>query len=62
MEVASTSETASYHDTTRYHNPEDLDLKLHRRENLKPTQNSMYETSLDKAASLNNQRIQQMSE
>jgi hypothetical protein len=25
----------SYHNTTRRHNPEDLDLNLHRRENLK---------------------------
>jgi hypothetical protein len=32
------SETlVSYHSTARRHNPEDLDLNLHRRENLKPT-------------------------
>jgi hypothetical protein len=36
VEVSSTSETSvSYHNTTRRHNPEDIDLKLHRREDLK---------------------------
>jgi hypothetical protein len=36
LEVTRTSETLlSYQDTTRRHNPEDLDLKRHRRESLK---------------------------
>jgi hypothetical protein len=36
MEAAWTFETmVAYHNTTRRHNPEELDLKHHRRENLK---------------------------
>jgi len=36
MEAARTSETlVSYHNTTLRHSPEDLDMNLHRRENLK---------------------------
>jgi hypothetical protein len=32
MEAGSYSEIFSYHNTARRHNPEDLDLNLHRRE------------------------------
>jgi hypothetical protein len=37
MEAAMPSETSvSYHNTTRRHNPEQLDVNLHHRENYKP--------------------------
>jgi len=36
IHAVSTSETSvSYHNTTRRHNPEDLDLNLHHRKSLK---------------------------
>jgi len=41
MQAAWTSETLLSYSTTRRHNPEDLDLKHHRRESLK-TRNIIY--------------------
>jgi hypothetical protein len=38
--VAGTSEILSYHKTKRCHNAEDLDLHLHRRENLRSRMNA----------------------
>jgi hypothetical protein len=44
---SSDTRVVSYHITTRCHNPEDLDLNLHRRENLKSPINVVeYYTSL----------------
>jgi hypothetical protein len=43
MEAASFSEMlASYHKTTRPRNPQDLDLNLHRRDNLKYPFSNIY--------------------
>jgi hypothetical protein len=61
MEAARSSETlVSYHNTARRHNSEDLDLNLHRREDLKSNSSSVVwkHLDLDTASCLNPEVLQ----